>query len=197
MLTGASDFVPEPFILLIPAMALIRQAVWILPAVFAGIAGYTDYRWRRIPNWLTVPGLFLGIAVNSIVRGWPGLRDSLLGAGLGLVTLLPFVLLRSLGAGDWKLVGALGAFLGPQHLIAVLFATLLIAGVIALILVIWAKRFGQTFRNIGRMLAAMATLHLPGREVSLDNPQALKVPFGVAVAIAVVLYAAWHMWGVT
>jgi prepilin peptidase CpaA len=177
-------------------MVIIRQAVWILPALFAAAAGYTDYRWRRIPNWLTVSGFLLGIVVNSMARGWPGAKDSLLGAGLGLLILLPFVLVRSLGAGDWKLIGALGAFLGPQHLITVLFATLLIAGVMALILVIWRKRFGQTFRNIGRMLAAMATLRLPGQEMSLDNPQSLKIPFGVAVAIAVVLYAAGHFWGV-
>jgi prepilin peptidase CpaA len=178
-------------------MEIIRQAVWILPALLAAVAGYTDYRWRRIPNWLTVPALLLGIAVNSIARGWPGAKDSLLGAGLGLLILLPFVLLRSLGAGDWKLVGALGAFLGPQHLITVLFATLLIAGVMALILVIWRKHLGQTLRNIGRMLAAMATLHLPGHEVSLDNPGSAKIPFAVAVAIAVILYAVGHFWGIT
>lgn len=178
-------------------MGIIRQAVWILPALLAAAAGYTDYRWRRIPNWLTVPALLLGIAVNSMARGWPGAKDSLLGAGLGLLILLPFVALRSLGAGDWKLVGALGAFVGPQHLITVLFATLLIAGVMALILVIWRKRLGQTLRNIGRMLAAMATLHLPGQEVSLDNPESSKIPFAVAVAIAVVLYAVGHFWSVT
>jgi prepilin peptidase CpaA len=177
-------------------MGIIRHAVWILPALFAAVAGYTDYRWRRIPNWLTVSGFWLGIAVNSMARGWPGAKDSLLGAGLGLLILLPFVLVRSLGAGDWKLIGALGAFLGPQHLITVLFATLLIAGVMALILVIWRKRVRQTFRNMGRMLAAMATLHLPGQEVSLDNPQSLKIPFGVAVAVAVVLDVAGHFWGV-
>ncbi|HXZ33982.1 MAG TPA: A24 family peptidase [Terriglobales bacterium] len=174
----------------------MRQAAWILPALIAAIAGYTDYRWRRIPNWLTVPGLLLGIVVNATARGWPGTRDSLLGAGLGLLILFPFVLLRSLGAGDWKLIGALGAFLGPQHLVTVLLAAVLIAGLMALILVIWKKRVRQTFRNIGRMLAAMASLHLPGAEVSLDNPESSRIPFGVAVAIAVILYVVGHVWGV-
>jgi len=177
-------------------MRIIHQALWILPALFAVVAGYTDYRWRRIPNWLTVPALLAGIAVNSIARGWPGTKDSLLGAGLGLLVLLPFVLVRSLGAGDWKLVGALGAFLGPAHLLTVLFATLLIAGVMALILVIWKRRVRQTFRNIGRMMASLLSLHLPGQELSLDNPEALKVPFGLAVAIAVILYAIGQIWRV-
>jgi prepilin peptidase CpaA len=177
-------------------MGMIRQALWVLLALVAVIAGYTDYRWRRIPNWLTVPGLVLGIAVNSIARGWAGTKESLLGAGLGLLILLPFVLVRSLGAGDWKLVGALGAFLGPQHLITVLFATLLIAGVMAFVLVVWKKRVRQTFRNIGLLLAALVSLHLPEKDVSLDNPEALKIPFGIALAISMILYAVGRVWGV-
>ena len=166
----------------------------MLPALLAAAAGWTDWRYRRIPNWLTVPGLVLGVAVNSLIWGWPGAKASLLGATLGLALLLPFVMVRSLGAGDWKLVGALGAFLGPQHLIAVLFGAILVAGVMAVAMVIFHKRVGQTLHNVGRMLAAFFTLHLPGRELSLDNPEALKVPFGIAVAIAVILYSARQAW---
>jgi prepilin peptidase CpaA len=177
-------------------MGLFKQVVWLLPALFAAIAGFTDWRSRRIPNWLTVGGLGLGVLVNSLTRGWLGAKDSLLGAGLGLLLLLPFVLLRSLGAGDWKLMGALGAFLGPSGLITVLFATVLVAGVMALVLVIWNGRIRQTLRNIAHMLAAIFSFHLPGPEVSLDNPEALKVPFGVAAAIAVVLHTAGRFWGV-
>jgi len=175
-------------------MGIIKHFVFLLPALFATIAGISDWWSRRIPNWLTVPGLLLGIAVNSAMRGWPGAKDSLLGAGLGLLLLLPFVLLRSLGAGDWKLVGALGGFLGPQRLIAVLFVTVLIAGIMALLLIVWKGRVRQTLRNIVRLLAAFFSFHLPGPELSLENPDALKVPFGVAVAIAVVVYTAGQFW---
>ena len=132
--------------------------------------------------------------MNSLVWGWPGAKASLLGAILGLALLLPFVLVRSLGAGDWKLVGALGAFLGPQHLIVVLFGAILVAGVMAAVMVVRHKRVRQTVRNLGRMLAAFFTLHLPGPDLSLDNPEALKVPFGVAVAVAVILYSARQAW---
>ncbi|MGA7380138.1 MAG: A24 family peptidase [Terriglobales bacterium] len=177
-------------------MGLSKQVVWLLPALFAAIAGFTDWRSRRIPNWLTVGGLGLGFLVNSVTRGWLGAKDSLLGAGLGLLLLLPFVLVRSLGAGDWKLIGALGAFLGPSRLITVLFATVLVAGVMALVLVIWNGRMRQTLRNIAHMMAAVFSFHLPGPEVSLDNPEALKVPFGVAAAIAVVLHTAGRFWGI-
>jgi prepilin peptidase CpaA len=110
--------------------------------------------------------------------------------------LLPFVLIRSLGAGDWKLAGALGAFLGPSRLVTVLVVTILVAGLMAIILIIWKKRVGRTLRNLAHMVAALFTLHLPGPEVSLDNPQSSKIPFGVAMAVAVVLYTVGQMWGV-
>lgn len=166
----------------------------MLATIPAVIAGWTDWRSRRIPNWLTVPALLLGIAANSLALGWSGAKESLLGAGLGLGLLLPFVLVRSLGGGDWKLIGALGAFLGPPRLIAVLVVTIFVAGAMAVVLVVWKRRVGHTLRNLGRMLAALFTLHLPGPEVSLDNPESLKVPFGVAVAVAVVLYTVRQVW---
>jgi prepilin peptidase CpaA len=177
-------------------MAIVRELLWIAPALLAAIAGWKDLRTRRIPNWLTVPALGLGIFLNSVAGGWSGARSALLGAGLGLGILLPFVLIRSLGAGDWKLVGAMGAFLGPDHLVVVLMATIMVAGVMALILVIWKHRVRQTARNVGRMLRAFFTFHLPGPELSLDDPGALKIPFGVAVAVAVLLYAVAHARGV-
>ncbi|MGH9503204.1 MAG: prepilin peptidase [Terriglobales bacterium] len=174
---------------------MLKQEVWMIAVIPALVAGWTDWRSRRIPNWLTVPALFVGIGVNSLAGGWSGAKESLLGAGLGLGLLLPLVLLRGLGAGDWKLVGALGAFLGPARLIAVLLAAVLVAGVMALLLIVWKKQIGQTARNLVHMVAGLLTLHLPGPEVSLDNPEALKIPFGVAVAVTVVLYTVAQAWG--
>ncbi len=166
-----------------------------MPTLLAIAGGWTDWRSRRIPNWLTVPGLVLGIAVNSWLHGWPGAKASLLGAGLGLALLLPFVLIRSLGAGDWKFVGALGAFLGPENLLTVLLLGILVNGLMALIMIVRKKRLRETLRNLGRMLAAFLTMHLPGPDLTLDNPDLVKVPFGVAVAIAVILYSSRQVWG--
>ncbi len=157
-------------------------------------AGWMDLRSRRIPNWLTVPGFLLGVALRTATGGWPGLKASLLGAGLGLLLLLPFVLLKALGAGDWKLAGALGAFVGPAVLTDLLLASVFVAGVMALGLIIYKRRMLETLRNIGHMMASLVTLHMPGPQVSLDNPRSLKVPYGVALALTVVAYGAGHLW---
>jgi prepilin peptidase CpaA len=172
------------------------------PVILAGavllavVAGWTDFRSRRIPNWLTVPGLLVGLAANAALNGRSGVKASLLGIGLGLLLLLPFVLLRSLGAGDWKLAGALGAFTGPILLMNLLLGSVFVAGVMAVALIIYKGRVRQTMRNIGHILVSLVTFQLPGSEVSLDNPDSLKVPYGVALAFTVVLYGVAHAWGV-
>jgi prepilin peptidase CpaA len=174
---------------------MLKEAIWVLTIALAAVAGWLDWRYRRIPNWLTVPGLLLGIGMNSLATGWQGAKGSLLGALLGLGLLLPFVLVRSLGAGDWKLVGALGAFLGPGQLTTVLLGAVFVAGAMAVGLIIYKGRVRQALRNIGSMVAALFSLRLPPNQVSLDNPEALKVPFGVAIALTVILYETAHVWG--
>ena len=137
------------------------------PVILAGAVsfadrGRTDLRSRRIPNWLTVPGLLIGVAANTALSGWSGLKASLLGAAVGLALLLPFVLLRSLGAGDWKLAGALGAFTGSSLLVDLLLGSVLVAGVMAMALVIYKRRTRETLRNIGHVLVSLVTFRLPG-----------------------------------
>jgi prepilin peptidase CpaA len=175
----------------LPAAIVLQSGPWIqcgpwIPALLVAMcAGILDWRYRRIPNWLTMSGLAAGVAVNTILYRWPGLKAALLGTLLGLGLLLPFVLVRSLGAGDWKLAGALGACLGPRQLLSVLMGTILVAGVMALAVVIWKGRLKQTLLNIAHLLAALFSLRMPGSEVSLDDPQSTRIPFGVAMALTV------------
>lgn len=180
----------------------MRIGARVKPLILAGavlvalIAGWTDWRSRRIPNWLTVPGFAVGVAANTILSGWGGLKTSLLGALVGLGLLLPFVLLRSLGAGDWKLAGAIGAFAGTERLIDLLLGSIFVAGVMAVILIIYKRRVAQTIRNIGHILVSLVTFRLPSTRVSLDNPESLKVPYGVALALTVVIYGVFQLRGV-
>jgi prepilin peptidase CpaA len=170
----------------------LKPIILGLAVALALIAGWTDWRSRRIPNWLTVPALLLGIATNTMGWGWSGTKHSLLGAALGIGLLLPLALARGIGMGDLKFVGAAGSFLGPDRLLTALVGSVFINGVMALMLAIYKGRLRETLRNIGKMLAALAHLRLPGPEFTLDNPNTLKIPYGVAFALTMVLYAiAW------
>jgi len=165
----------------------LGQTAWILALALACYAGWLDWRTRRIPNWLTVSGFFAGIAANAILGGWWGLVQSLEGAGLALGLLLPLVLVRGLGAGDWKLMGALGAVMGWRPMLFVLFTSILTAGVIAAIQVFLSGRVMETLLNMWALVKGWGKFGLrPHPEISLDNPKAIKLPFGAAVAAATV-----------
>ena len=163
----------------------LQALPWLVAVLVATVAGVLDWRYRRIPNWLTVSGFVAGMAANTMLHRWPGLKAALLGSLLGLGLLLPFVLIRSLGAGDWKLAGALGACLGPSQMLTVLTGTILVAGLMALAVVIRKGRLKQTLLNIAHLLAALFSLRMPSHAVSLDDPQSTKIPFGVAMAATV------------
>jgi prepilin peptidase CpaA len=154
------------------------------------LASWTDLRRRRIPNWLTVPSFVLGLASNTFIYRWGGLKASLLGVLLGLGLLLPFILIRSLGAGDWKMAGALGAFAGPGLLIDLLLLSVFVAGAMAITRIIRKGRIREMMRDIGHILVSLLRVQLPDHRVSLDNPESLKIPYGVALAFSVLLYGA-------
>lgn len=166
-----------------------QAAIWGLALVVALWAGWLDWRSRRIPNWLTVSGFFLGLGVNGVLMGWSGIKSGLEGAGIGLGVFLIPVILRGIGAGDLKLMGALGACLGPRKLVNVLLISVFIAGFMAVVEIIRRRRVKETFSNMGVLVRAFATFGLGAREgmVTLDNPTSLRLPFGVATALAMVI----------
>ena len=165
-----------------------RQMTWLLALTIAGIAAGIDVKSRRIPNWLTIPGFFVGLIVNQLMYGWSGLKWSLSGALAMLAILLPIVLLRGLGAGDWKLMGALGAVLGLRNVFYVFFTAILIAGVMALVQMIWQRRIVETISNMWELLRGFFVYGLkPHPEIQLGNARASHLPFGVAAAAATLI----------
>jgi prepilin peptidase CpaA len=162
--------------------------IWVLALALTLSAAVLDWRSRRIPNWLTVPGLLLGVTVHTVLSGWHGTLFALEGAGLGLVILLPLVLLRGLGAGDWKLMGGVGAMLGPVLLLFVLFGSVLGSGLMAIVQMMRLGRVAETFRNLWVLMKGFFSFGLRAHpQISLDNPKLMKLPFGVAVAAATLI----------
>jgi prepilin peptidase CpaA len=170
--------------------------IWTLALVLTLFAGWLDWRYRRIPNWLTVPALFLGIMANSVLAGWHGAKSSVEGAGLALGLLLPLVLLRTLGAGDWKLMGAVGAFLGPILFLFVLVGSLFASGLMAMVAMMRTHRVVSTLRNVVQLLRGFISFGLREKpNITLDNPELLKLPFGVAVAVSTIVCFCAGRWG--
>ena len=179
------------------ALYAVRETIWILTLAFALYAGWRDLLTRRIPNWLTVSGMVVGLAVNSILGGWYGARMSLEGAGAALGIMLPLVLLRGFGAGDWKLMGAIGALMGLQPMLLVLLAGFLISAILAVVQILLTKRVKTTARNMYTLVHGLLAIGIrPNPEISLDNPALMKLPFGAAITMAIVFLFTMNLWAV-
>lgn len=179
------------------AMLAQLHLPWILAVLLALVAGLGDLRTRRIPNRLTVSAFLLGLAVNGLLGGWRGLLFSLEGAGVGLAVLLPVVLLRGLGAGDWKLMGALGAMVGPMETLMILFVSVLMAAGWGVVEMFRQRRVKSTLANLWELVHGFAVFGLrPNAKMTIDAQPLIKLPFGAvtAVATAVTLSAAWLKW---
>lgn len=119
------------------------------------IACVIDIRNHRIPNWLTLSAALIGIMYCMATAGLHGLPSSLAGMGLGLAVLLPFYMFGGMGAGDVKLMGAIGALIGPKAVLSAFVCTALVGGIYAIILLGVYGCLRQTFFRYGVMLKAL------------------------------------------
>jgi prepilin peptidase CpaA len=161
-----------------PVVQLFAAAV-----VFAAAA--TDLRSRRIPNWLTLSGIAIGLLLNGTLGGASGIRSALGGMALGFGCYFFLYCLRAMGAGDVKLMAAVGAIVGPSGWIAVFLASAAAAGLLSLALVVWKRRARETFGNT--LLIAKELVHLRPpwerhRHLDVKDPRALNMPHAVAIA---------------
>src|SRR5260370_7182149 len=106
-----------------PLSEIALAALVIVAAVF-------DIRFRRIPNWLVVAGFCSGLALNVFFFRVDGLILALLGAALAFAVYLPFFALRAMGAGDVKLMIAIGAFMGARNSLILFLITSILLGIL-------------------------------------------------------------------
>lgn len=151
----------------------------------------TDLWAFRIPNWLTFPAMGCGLVGHTVLGGLAGLVMSLQGLGLGLALFLMFYLMGGMGAGDVKLLAAVGALVGPEQ---VFIAGLLAAALgglyaVALLLTHWGGR-----------LSAIRLLTLASVAVRTRNLQASLTPsaaeprlrYGLVIVLGTIL-SQWYL----
>ncbi|HKY20077.1 MAG TPA: prepilin peptidase [Vicinamibacterales bacterium] len=160
------------------------STVHVMIALVAVTGGLWDLRTRRIPNYLTFGCTVLAFAYALVTGGWPGLGTSAAGWVVGFLLFLPFFLLRGMGGGDVKLLAALGAWFGPAGMLVLAFYTAMAGGVIALGVVLARGYFSTAFKNLWLLLCHWSVIGLkPVPEISLENPRAPRLPYGVAIAV--------------
>lgn len=163
-------------------------------AIFAviSLAAFFDMEWRRIPNWLILFGLSIALGLNGL-RGMNEFYQSLIGIGVGIgVLFIPFAF-RWIGAGDVKFLGVMGAFVGPYLLPRVLWYSILITGVMAIMTVICRRSGMELLKhasvNFRHAMLVMLTFGR-ARVRSTNTSTALNgqgVPWGVGIGLGTVV----------
>lgn len=151
------------------------------------VAAGTDIARGKIYNWLTLPGMIGGLAAMAVVSGWAGALDSLGGIGLGFLLYGVLFFMGAMGAGDVKMLMALGAWGGWQFALHTGVLGIFIGGAVALVLLIATGRIGGFLRRIHHFFLSLTVKELAVEPPRLDR--GFTMPFGVSIGAAAIWVA--------
>lgn len=157
------------------------------------VAAWTDLAARRIPNLLTIPVFVAGLAWSAGDKGLAGLGDSLGGAAVMMLPMVLLFLLAEGGAGDAKLMAALGAWLGVHDSLPALAAVSASGVMLAVGYSLARRRLTEVIRNIAGIvrhwtLACLTPLGCPMPSAQAA-PGMQTMPYGVAIFVGLLLAA--------
>jgi len=147
------------------------------------LAAYTDMRRNRIPNWLSLGALVTGLLLSYLFLPEGEIHNGLKGAGVGLALFLPFYLAGGMGAGDVKLMAAVGSFMGPVPAFMTVCFTLMVGGCAALWIILRNGELVSFYRRYLVMLTAR--VHIPAEEGSVAKR---RFPYALSIAIGTLIY---------
>lgn len=151
----------------------------------------TDVRSRRIPNVLTLGGAAAALVFHAVTAEGAGIGTAAMGWLVGTAVFLPFFLLGGMGAGDVKLMAALGAWLGPAEAFAIAIYASLAGGVLALGVALATGYLRTALRNVGRLLKFWWLVGpRPMAGMTLEQSKSPRVAFAIPICCGLVM-ALW------
>jgi prepilin peptidase CpaA len=152
-------------------------------AVALAVASVIDLRTGRIPNPLTAT--LAGTGLVLAVGGWSGISLAAACAGLvlGLVLMLPGHLLGATGAGDVKLMAAVGAVVGPVAVVSAFIATAIAGGVLAVFVAVRRGRLRSTVVASGQLVTAPGATRRAVEAAGRGN----RFAYGPAIAVGTLI----------
>lgn len=158
-----------------------------------------DLHSRRIPNGLVLAGMALGLLFQTVAPSGGGLfvggsaggaigfGQALLGAAVGLALLMPMYALRTLGAGDVKLLGMVGMWLGAGPVAWAALWTLLAGGALALVVALGSGMLRQVLANLNEMVLHSYVRARVGLGLGITAPERTtgRLPYALAISCGV------------
>ena len=153
------------------------------------ISAVVDLRAQKIPNLITFPAIIIALLYHFFTHGIDGLTFSALGLATGIGLLIVPYMLGGMGAGDAKLMGAIGAILGTKSVFTAFLLTALVGGIYALIIILLnQKQFKGFFK---KQLITLQLFILTRKFIPDPGEESKKKPrlcYGVAIALGTFIY---------
>lgn len=165
---------------------IMAAVPFILLAILISTASYTDFKEAKIPNKLTLPIILLAFIYHGS-GGWHSLWHAVLGCMTGMGVMLILYVFKAIGAGDVKLFGAIGTVMGWPFTLDCMMYSVIIAGMIGLLILIFRHRLVSTLKRMfSFLLWSIFRRKLSIVDYTKQN-QVLTFPFMYAVMPAVII----------
>ena len=180
----------------VPEIRLLDEGHVLALAILAlvlCVSTFTELRENRIPNWITLLGVGVGLVIGYFPFGIT-LRASVSGLCVGFCFLFVFYIFGGMGGGDVKLMGAVGALLGFPKILPVITYTALVGGLMAILILIWRQDIlgglGRALAMLFRFRRAPATEGTAGDPdgETAEPPPGATVPYGLAIVCGCLLF---------
>jgi len=160
------------------------MADYLLIAILI-ISFITDIKKKRIYNIVTIPAITAGIIYHSFVNGWDGFLFSTYGFLLGFALLLIPYLLGGIGAGDVKLLAAIGALKGVSFVFYTFLSGAVIGGMVALVILIKNK---MLISSLKRIYYALLLVKADKDSLNMADKKGLTsvFPYGAAIILGTI-----------
>jgi prepilin peptidase CpaA len=163
---------------------LMDVEVFLLIVLFVllTLSAITDIKWKKIPNFLTFPVMLIGLTAHGFTSGVLGLIYSFEGLFLGLALLIVFYFFGVMGAGDVKLMGAVGSLLGPAGIFKAFLFTAIVGGIYALIVLSYKDQL-LCFKK--QIMPSLKLSLITRRPMFMDNDGKASpiLCYGIAIAL--------------
>ena len=175
------------------ALIAAHWHVWLLSFILVAAAVIDGWK-LKVPNWITFPLVISGWVYGAACFGWPGLGASLLGTAVGLGLLLPAYAIGGMGAGDVKLLGGVGAWVGATATFYAFCVSALAGGLIALAMVAYRRRWQHHQVQFMSILTEILTVRDPNALAAIAaerKSSMLLLPYGIPIALGTIGYFVW------
>ncbi len=125
----------------------------LIPATL--YASWIDYAERRVPNWLNAALAAVGLLAQGLYFGMDGVTSGLMGLGVGFAVLIVPWLMHGMGAGDVKLMMAIGCWLGPWLTLCSFAVGAVLGGVTAVVMIMSTGRAAHALANMQTIMTKL------------------------------------------